>query len=179
MPSFSSRNATGVRARNLSAVSPIPTAICGCTLTVALLPRANRRHCTFCTASRTRGTTPQKGAPMAKTENTAIRPFHVNIPDGALVDLRRRIKATKWPERETVKDPSQGVQFATMQKLADYWANHYDWRKIEAKLNALPQFITEINGLDIHFIHVRSKHESRSEEHTSELQSLRHLVCRL
>ena len=69
---------------------------------------------------------------MPTTENTAIRPFHVNIPDEALVDLRRRIKATKWPEPETVKDPSQGVQLATMQKLADYWANHYDWRKIEA-----------------------------------------------
>ena len=95
---------------------------------------------------------------MGKTDDTAIRPFHVNVSDDALVDLRRRIKATRWPEPETVKDPSQGVQFATMQKLADYWANDYDWRKIEARLNALPQFITEIDGLDIHFIHVRSKH---------------------
>jgi len=83
---------------------------------------------------------------MPTTQNTAIRPFHVNIPDEALVDLRRRIKATKWPEPETVKDPSQGVQLATMQKLADYWANHYDWRKIEAKLNGLAQCITEIDG---------------------------------
>jgi len=97
---------------------------------------------------------------MPTTENTAIRPFHVNIPDAALVDLRRRIKATKWPEPETVKDPSQGVQLATMQKLADYWANHYDWRKIEAKLNGLAQCITEIDGLAIHFIHQRSKHDN-------------------
>ena len=84
----------------------------------------------------------------------------VNFPEADLVDLRRRVKATSWPDRETVKDPSQGVQLATMQELARYWATEYDWRKIEAKLNALPQFITEIDGLDIHFIHVRSKHEN-------------------
>ena len=90
-------------------------------------------------------------------DNNAIRPFHVNIPEAELTDLRRRINATKWPERETVTDASQGVQLATMQALARYWATEYDWRKIEAKLNALPQFITEIDGLDIHFIHVRSK----------------------
>jgi pimeloyl-ACP methyl ester carboxylesterase len=90
----------------------------------------------------------------------AIRPFHVDVPEKALVDLRQRIAATRWPERETVKDESQGVQFATMQKLARYWATEHDWRKCEAKLNALPQFITEIDGLDIHFIHVRSKHQN-------------------
>jgi pimeloyl-ACP methyl ester carboxylesterase len=91
----------------------------------------------------------------------AIRPFHsVNVPEEALVDLRRRIAATRWPERETVTDASQGVQFDTTQALARYWATEYDWRKIEAKINALPQFITEIDGLDIHFIHVRSKHEN-------------------
>jgi pimeloyl-ACP methyl ester carboxylesterase len=89
-----------------------------------------------------------------------IRPFRIHFPEEALVDLRRRVSATKWPSQETVKDPSQGVQFATMQKLARYWATDYDWRKIESKLNALPQFITEIDGLDIHFIHVRSKHEN-------------------
>jgi len=91
----------------------------------------------------------------------AIRPFgSVNVPEAALVDLRRRIAATRWPERETVTDASQGVQLATIQALASYWATDYDWRKVEAKLNALPQYITEIDGLDIHFIHVRSKHEN-------------------
>ena len=94
-------------------------------------------------------------------EATAIRPFHmVNVPDAELTDLRRRINATRWPERETVTDASQGVQLATTQALARYWATDYDWRKIEAKMQALPQFITEIDGLDIHFIHVRSKHEN-------------------
>jgi pimeloyl-ACP methyl ester carboxylesterase len=89
-----------------------------------------------------------------------IRPFRVHFPEEALVDLRRRVSAAKWPNREIVRDATQGVQFATMQKLARYWATDYDWRKIESKLNALPQFITEIDGLDIHFIHVRSKHEN-------------------
>ena len=93
-------------------------------------------------------------------EATAIRPFQMaSVPDAELTELRRRINATRWPERETVTDASQGVQLATMQKLARYWATDYDWRKVEAKLSALPQFITEIDGLDIHFIHVRSKHE--------------------
>ena len=93
-------------------------------------------------------------------DERAIRPFHVNVPEAELTELRRRIHATKWPERETVTDATQGVQLATAQALARYWATEYDWRKIEAKLNALPQFITEIDGLDIHFIHVRSKHEN-------------------
>ncbi len=97
---------------------------------------------------------------MGTTEDNATRPFHINIPEAALVDLRQRVLATRWPEKETVADQSQGVQFATIQKLARYWATDYDWRKCEAKLNALPQFITEIDGLDIHFIHVRSKHEN-------------------
>jgi hypothetical protein len=88
----------------------------------------------------------------------AIRPFHVSFPQADLADLRRRVAATRWPSRETVADPSQGVQLATMQKLADYWAKEYDWRKVEARLNALPQFITAIDGVDIHFIHVRSKY---------------------
>src|SRR5688572_25389497 len=91
------------------------------------------------------------------TENTSVRPFEINIPEEELIDLRRRIEATRWPEKETVDDQSQGVQLATMQKLAKYWRTEYDWRKCEAKLKALPNFITEIDGLDIHFIHVRSK----------------------
>jgi len=88
----------------------------------------------------------------------AIRPFRVHFPQQALDDLRRRIDATQWPERETVADSSQGVPLATMRELARYWATDYDWRRAEAKLNAYPQFVTEIDGLDIHFIHVRSKH---------------------
>ncbi|MDZ8082259.1 MAG: epoxide hydrolase family protein [Nostoc sp. SerVER01] len=87
----------------------------------------------------------------------AIRPFRVHVPQEALVDLRRRIAATRWPDKETVADQSQGVQLATMKELVRYWGTEYDWRKAEAKLNALPQFVTNIDGLDIHFIHVRSK----------------------
>ena len=108
---------------------------------------------------------------MNNLSNSDIRPFHINIPEEELIELRRRIIATRWPEKETVMEPNfrqrgappnwgQGVQLATMQKLARYWSTDYDWRKIESKLNALPQFITEIDGLDIHFIHVRSKHEN-------------------
>ena len=93
------------------------------------------------------------------SDTTAIRPFQVNFPEAELADLRRRINATLWPEQEPVADASQGVQLATMQKLARYWGTEYDWRPCEARLNALPNFITEIDGLDIHFIHVRSKHE--------------------
>ncbi len=93
-------------------------------------------------------------------DGDTIRPFRFNVPEEALVDLRRRINATKWPERETVADATQGVQLATTQALARHWATDYDWRKVEARLNALPQFITEIDGLDIHFIHVRSRHEN-------------------
>ncbi len=93
-------------------------------------------------------------------EGSAIRSFHFKASEEALGDLRRRINAANWPERETVTDASQGVQLATMQALARYWATDYDWRKCEARLNALPQFITEIDGLDIHFIHVRSNHQN-------------------
>lgn len=99
------------------------------------------------------------GTLRAQGTDSPIRPFRVHIPDEALGDLRRRIATVQWPERETVPDTSQGVQLATMQELAQYWATGYDWRKVEAKLNALPMFITEIDGLDIHFIHVRSKHD--------------------
>src|SRR5262245_13136642 len=95
----------------------------------------------------------------AVSQNSEIRPFSVHFPEEALVDLRQRIAATRWPEKETVSDQSQGVPLATIQQLAQYWQTSYDWRKVEARLNALPQFITEIDGLDIHFIHVRSNHE--------------------
>ncbi len=96
----------------------------------------------------------------AASENNLIRPFRVNIPEEQIVDLRRRLAATRWPDKETVTDESQGVQLATIQDLVRYWQNDHDWRKCEAQLNALPQFLTEIDGLDIHFIHVRSKHEN-------------------
>ncbi|HLQ43579.1 MAG TPA: epoxide hydrolase, partial [Planctomycetaceae bacterium] len=94
------------------------------------------------------------------TDKTAIRPFRVNVPDAELTELRRRITATRLPEKETVGDFTQGVPLATVQKLARYWATEYDWRKVEARLNAVPNFITEVDGIDIHFIHVRSKHEN-------------------
>ena len=96
---------------------------------------------------------------QAAGDKTAIRPFQARFADEDIADLRRRINATRWPERETVADDSQGVPLAMMQELAGYWGTDYDWRACEAKLNALPQFITEIDGLDIHFIHVRSRHE--------------------
>jgi pimeloyl-ACP methyl ester carboxylesterase len=101
-----------------------------------------------------------KPAARMRGENPDIRPFHVTFPDTDLAELRRRVRATRWPDRETVADASQGVQLATMQKLAAYWATDYDWRKVEARLNAVPNFMTTIDGLDIHFIHVRSKHEN-------------------
>src|SRR5712672_2054856 len=101
---------------------------------------------------------PIHSAPAAT--NDAIRPFRINVPEEALVDLRRRLAATRWPEKETVDDDSQGVPLATIQELVRYWQTEYDWRKVEARLNAVPQFITEIDGLDIHFIHVRSKREN-------------------
>jgi pimeloyl-ACP methyl ester carboxylesterase len=94
------------------------------------------------------------------TDPASIRSFRMNFPEADLIELRRRVAATRWPEKETVNDQSQGVQLATSQALARYWATDYDWRQCEAKLNAYPQFITEIDGLDIHFIHVRSKHEN-------------------
>src|SRR5215218_797764 len=92
--------------------------------------------------------------------NGAVRPFHVSVPEQDLLDLRRRLAATRWPDREIVADQSQGVQLRTVQQLVRYWRTEYDWRKMEARLNALPQFVTEIDGVDIHFIHVRSRHEN-------------------
>jgi pimeloyl-ACP methyl ester carboxylesterase len=94
------------------------------------------------------------------TARTAVRPFRVDVPEAELTELRSRINATRWPERETVTDRSQGVQLVTLQELARYWTTKYDWRKCEARLNALPQFTTEIDGVEIHFIHVRSRHEN-------------------
>jgi len=95
---------------------------------------------------------------VAEQTGSAIRPFHVEVPEEALTDLRRRLAATRWPTRELVSDREQGVQLATMEQLCRYWATEYDWRRCEARLNALPQFMTEIDGVDIHFIHVRSPH---------------------
>ena len=100
----------------------------------------------------------QAPATRQAAEDASIRPFTVHVPEAKLQDLRRRIAATQWPEKETVADDSQGVPLALMQDVSRYWATEYDWRKVEARLNALPQFITRIDGLDIHFIHVRSKH---------------------
>jgi pimeloyl-ACP methyl ester carboxylesterase len=100
-----------------------------------------------------------KTQPELRKPTPSIRPFRFEATDAALVDLRRRIAATRWPEKETVNDSSKGVQLATLQKLADYWEKEYDWRKTEERLNAFPQFVTEIDGLDVHFLHVRSKHD--------------------
>jgi pimeloyl-ACP methyl ester carboxylesterase len=104
-------------------------------------------------------TAPSAAAPVAPTaQDNSIRPFRINIAEADLIDLRRRIAATRWPDKETVNDQSQGVQLAKLQELVRYWGTGYDWRKAEAKLNALPQFVTTINGVDIYFIHVRSRH---------------------
>jgi pimeloyl-ACP methyl ester carboxylesterase len=99
-----------------------------------------------------------RAQPAAAAADSTIRPFRVNVPEEALVDLRRRVLATRWPARETVNDQSQGVQLAKLQELVHYWGTSYDWRKVEAQLNALPMFVTEIDGLDIQFIHIRSRH---------------------
>src|SRR3954466_116333 len=100
-----------------------------------------------------------EAAREAGSDNTAVRPFEIGFPEAELTELRKRVNATRWPEHETVTDDSQGVPLATMRELAGHWGADYDWRKCEAQLKALPHFVTEIDGLDIHFIHVRSKHE--------------------
>ena len=100
-----------------------------------------------------------KVAEQKGDDNAAIRPFEVGFPEAELTELRRRVNATRWPERETVSDDSQGVPLSMMRELVRYWGSDYDWRTCEAKLSALPNFITEIDGLDIHFIHVRSQHQ--------------------
>src|SRR5215831_3429705 len=99
-------------------------------------------------------------AEQTRSDKVVLRSFQVSVPEAELTELRRRVKASRLPERETVSDFSQGVPLATVEKLARYWATEYDWRKVEARLNAVQNFITEIDGLDIHFIHVRSKHEN-------------------
>jgi pimeloyl-ACP methyl ester carboxylesterase len=104
------------------------------------------------------GTVVLAGQPPSAAGDTAIRPFQVHVPEAALVDLRARIAATRWPDKETASDRSQGAQLAKLQQLVAYWGGSYDWRKVEAKLNTLPQFITTIDGVDIHFIHVRARH---------------------
>src|SRR5262245_23622082 len=101
---------------------------------------------------------PTRATGFRMSAMTEIRPFRVDIPQEALTDLRERVTATRWPERETVSDKSQGVPLSTIQELVRYWGTEYDWRRVEAQLNSLPQFKTEIDGLDIHFLHVRSPH---------------------
>jgi pimeloyl-ACP methyl ester carboxylesterase len=108
--------------------------------------------------SQLQSTAPTSAGPRTAAEGTAVRPFRIRVPNAELVELRRRIKATRWPDKETVGDHSQGVPLAMVRELARHWAADYDWRKCEAKLNAVPQFMTTLDGLDIHFIHVRSKH---------------------
>ena len=106
-------------------------------------------------------TVPMQTAPAPATAaDPAIRPFRVNVPEKDLADLRQRLRGIRFPSKELVADPSQGVQLATVQALTKYWATDYDWRKLEGKINALPQFMTTIDGVDIHFIHVRSKHDN-------------------
>ena len=118
----------------------------------------NTTNATGASATNTTNATGASAAPLSN--NLDIRPFRVNVPETELTELRRRINASRWPSKELVADRSQGVQLATLQALARYWTTDYDWRKVEAKLNALPQFITEIDGVDIHFIHVRSRHDN-------------------
>ena len=125
---------------------------------MSTIPQSSEGRETLAASAATAASSRVSRQARAETKSDAIREFHVNVPESELTELRRRINATRWPDRETVSDATQGVQLATTQALARYWATEYDWRKCEARLNALPQFITEIDGLDIHFIHVRSKH---------------------
>src|SRR5205085_387131 len=97
-------------------------------------------------------------SPPTTASDEAVRPFRVHVPDADVADLRRRLRATRWPDRETVADASQGAQLANLQALVRYWGTEYDWRRGEAKLNAHPQFLTKIDGVDLHFIHVKSRH---------------------
>ena len=134
-------------------LSPISTSVMGGALGLALLTAPG---CAQGVSTSVASTSAASVSPT-RVEESAIRPFQFHAPEQALSDLRRRIAATRWPSRETVTDDTQGVQLATMRELARYWQTRYDWRKVEARLNALPQFLTNIDGLDIHFIHVRSK----------------------
>jgi pimeloyl-ACP methyl ester carboxylesterase len=124
---------------------------------VSEMPETHTRRAVLMTSAAAAAVTLASGAPRAEP---AVRPFHINFPEEALAGLRRRIGATQWPEHETVMDASQGVPLATMREVARYWTTDYDWRTCEAKLNTLPHFITEIDELDVHFIHVRSKHQN-------------------
>jgi pimeloyl-ACP methyl ester carboxylesterase len=149
----------GSRRRFLKASSMLGMAVAFSPATIAEAFADSKSKTTQEEDTMTQTSATQRGSEQT-ADKTAIRPFQFNFPDAELTDLRRRVNATKWPERELVNDASQGVQLATMQKLARYWGTDYDWRKGEAKLKAVPHFITEIDGLDIHFIHVRSKHEN-------------------
>jgi len=162
--SSSTRHRFRATAASAGAVSLFLIAASGSAQTVPVPPggtvaiRNHVKETGMSTTLPTRDTRPHGGAPHAAAD--AIRPFHVHFSDEALTDLRRRLAATRWPSKETVTDPSQGVQLATMKELVRYWQTDYDWRKVEAQLNALPQFVTTIDGIDIHFIHVRSKHKN-------------------
>src|SRR5262252_8546246 len=142
-----SRNSTSPTRRSVLAVSAAAGAVSFLPMHVAAQSGA-------------RSSQPSKQGDSKMTTKDEIRPFSFHAAEAELVDLRKRVNAAKWPEREQVTDDSQGVQLDTIQKLARYWATEYDWRKVEARLNALPNFITNIDGLDIHFIHVRSQHEN-------------------
>ena len=144
--------ATKPRVAAASALGLLLMASPGYAQTVAAAPKE------FTVTAQLQTATPPSAGPRAAAEDTAIRPFRIRIPETELVELRRRITATRWPEKETVADHSQGVPLAMVRELARYWATDYDWREGEAKLNAVPQFVTTLDGLDIHFIHVRSKH---------------------
>jgi pimeloyl-ACP methyl ester carboxylesterase len=143
--------AVGVSLATLAHAQPVPTT-----------PGANgtRNEGNMIAELKTVDAPDQAPATRKSTEDTSIKPFRVNVSEQALTDLRRRLQMTQWPEKETVADATQGVQLATMRALTRYWATEYDWRKVEAKLNSYPQFITNIDGLDIHFIHVRSKEKN-------------------
>src|SRR5689334_747855 len=132
--------------------------LCAATTSIAVAGAAGLLPALVDSAGDALGQPSQQGASQIAAKADAIRPFSVNFPDEALAELRRRIAATRWPDRETVNDRSQGIQLAEFQQLLLYWATGYDWRKAEAKLNALPQFMTTIDDVDIHFIHVRSRH---------------------
>ena len=145
------RRPEGIRVRLWPRPLTITAAVVGCAVAVVAAARPSLRESTM-----TQIMIPDAAAP--ESTSAAVRSFRVAVPEADLVDLRRRLAATRWPDKETVGDASQGVQLARLQKLVRYWATGYDWRKAEAKLNALPQFTTTIDGVDVHFIHVRSKH---------------------
>src|SRR5215211_1625804 len=153
---------SSIRCRRVGRSRPIPISSTTTRSTRAGTLRPGSSHsCSRKRSARASGRFAKGGRQVSSTVDTAIelRPFQVDIPGEVLADLRRRIAATNWPEKETVTDQSQGVPLAMIQKLAHYWMTDYDWRKVEARLNALPQFLTEIDGLDIHFLHVRSQHD--------------------